>query len=59
MRATASLLLSILIGVVALVLALKLLGAALKFVGIAVALALAVGAYLVVRGRIGSGGARG
>ena len=58
MRNAASLLLSILIGIVALWLALKLLGAALKLVGILIALALAVGAYFVVRGLIGKGGPR-
>ena len=56
MRNAGSLLLSILIGIVALWLALKLLGAALKLVGILIALALAVGAYFVVRGLIGKGG---
>ena len=52
MRSLGSLLLSILIGIVAFVLAIKLLGAALKLVGIAIALALAVGAYFVVRNRL-------
>ena len=56
MRNAGSLLLSILIGVVALWLALKLLGAALKLVGILIAVALAVGAYFVIRGMIGKGG---
>ena len=58
MRNAGSLLLSILIGIVALWLALKLLGAALKLVGILIALALAVGAYFVVRGLIGKDGPR-
>ena len=52
MKQTGSLLLSIVIGIVALWLALKLLGTALKLVGILIALGLAFGAYLVVR-RIG------
>ena len=59
MRSTASLLVSIVIGVIALWLGLKLLGAALKLVGILIALALAVGAYFVVRGMIEKGGGRG
>ena len=56
MRSAASLIVSILIGIVALWLALKLLGAALKLVGILIALALAVGAYFVLRGMIEGGG---
>jgi len=55
MKSGASLLLSIVIGIVALWLALKLLGAALKLVGILIALGLAIGAYVLVR-RIGGGG---
>ena len=56
MKNAGSLLLSILVGIVALWLALKLLGAALKLLGILIALALAVGAYFVVRGMIGKDG---
>ena len=56
MRSTGSLLLSILVGAIAVVLALKLLGAALKLVGILIALVLAVGVYLALRGRTGGGG---
>ena len=59
MRSTASLLLSIAVGVIAIVLVLKLLGAALKLVGLLIAVALAVGVYFVVRGRIEGGGGRG
>ena len=55
MKSGVSLLLSIIVGIVALWLALKLLGAALKLVGILIALGLAIGAYLLVR-RIGGGG---
>jgi hypothetical protein len=58
-RSNGSLLLSILVGIVVLVLVLKLLGAALKLFGIVIALALAVGVYFLVRGRIGNGGGRG
>lgn len=59
MKSGASLVVSILIGIVALWVGLKLLGAALKLVGILIAVALAVGAYFVVRGMIGKGGGRG
>ncbi|HEX8216415.1 MAG TPA: hypothetical protein VF577_03030 [Allosphingosinicella sp.] len=59
MKSTGSLLLSVLVGIVVLFLALKLLGAALKLFGILIALALAVGVYFLVRGRIGNGGGRG
>ena len=59
MKSGASLIVSILIGVIGLWLALKLLGAALKLVGILIAVALAVGAYFVVRGMIEKGGGRG
>jgi hypothetical protein len=55
-RNAGSLLLSILVGIVALWLALKLLGTALKLFGMLIAIALAVGAWLVVRGMIGKGG---
>ena len=55
MKSLGALLLSILIGILAFVLAIKLLGAALKFVGIAIGLALAVGAYFLVRKRLGKG----
>jgi hypothetical protein len=58
MKPLGSLILSILIGIIAFVLAVKLLGAALKLVGIAIALALAVGAYFVVRKRLGKDGGR-
>jgi hypothetical protein len=58
-KSTASLIVSILIGIVALWLGLKLLGAALKLVGILIAVALAVGAYFVVRGMIEKGDGRG
>jgi|GEM_PF-3425958 len=58
MKNAGSLLLSILVGIVALWLALKLLGAALKLLGILIAVALAVGAYFVVRGLIEKGGPR-
>ena len=56
MKSTGSLLVSILIGVVVLFLAFKLLGAALKLLGIMIAVALAAGVYFAVRGRIGKGG---
>ena len=56
MKSTGSLLVSILIGVVILFLAFKLLGFALKLLGILIVVALAVGAYFVVQGRIGKGG---
>ena len=59
MKSTGSLALSILVGVIAVVLVLKLLGAALKLVGLLIAVALAVGVYFVVRGRIGGGGGDG
>ena len=59
MRPAASLALSILIGLVALWLALKLLGAALKLFGILIALVLAAGAYFFIRGMIGKGGKSG
>jgi hypothetical protein len=59
MKSTGSLLVSILIGIVALWLGLKLLGAALKLVGVLIAVALAVGAYFVVRGMIEKGDGRG
>ena len=59
MKSTGSLLLSIAVGVIAIVLVLKLLGAALKLVGLLIAVALAVGVYFVVRGRIEGGGGRG
>ena len=59
MKSTGSLLLSILIGAVAIWLFIKLLGAALKLVGILIGLALAVGAYFVIRGMIEKGGGRG
>lgn len=58
MRSAGSLILSILVGIVALWLALKLLGAALKLVGVLIAVALAVGVYFVARGMI-EGGKRG
>jgi hypothetical protein len=56
MKSTGSLLVSILIGIVVLFLAFKLLGFALKLLGVLIVAALAVGAYFVVRGRIGKGG---
>ncbi len=59
MKSTGSLIVSILVGIVAIWLALKLLGAALKLVGTAIALALAVGAFFVVRRLIEKGGGRG
>ncbi|HEX9932544.1 MAG TPA: hypothetical protein VGB08_06835 [Allosphingosinicella sp.] len=59
MKSGASLLASIIIGAVALFLALKLLGAALKLVGVLIAVALAVGAYFVVRGMVEKGGRSG
>ncbi|HYE29668.1 MAG TPA: hypothetical protein VEA61_15730 [Allosphingosinicella sp.] len=52
MKSIGSLLLSVLIGIVAVWLAVKLLGAALKLVGLLIGLALAVGAYVVLRGMI-------
>ena len=58
MRSTGSLLLSILVGIVAIWLCIKLLGAALKLVGVLIALALAVGVYFLVRGMIDKGGGR-
>jgi hypothetical protein len=58
MRSLGSLLLSILFGMVVIVLAIKLLGAALKLVAILIGLALAVGAYFVLKGMIGKGGDR-
>jgi hypothetical protein len=51
-----SLLASIVIGVIILWLALKLLGAALKLVGILIALAAAVAVYFAVRGMFGGKG---
>jgi ABC-type transport system involved in cytochrome bd biosynthesis fused ATPase/permease subunit len=59
MKSTASLLLSIVVGVIALILVLKLLGAALKLIGILVVLALVAGVYFVMRDKLGSGGPRG
>jgi hypothetical protein len=59
MKSTASLLLSIVVGVIALILVLKLLGAALKLIGILVVLALVAGVYFVMRDRLGPGGPRG
>ena len=56
MKSTGSLLVSILIGIVVLFLAFKLLGFALKLLGVLIVVALAVGAYFVVQGRIGKGG---
>lgn len=58
MKSLGSLLLSILFGIVVVVLALKLLGTALKLVAILIGLALAVGAYFVFKGMIGKGGDR-
>jgi len=58
MRSLGSLVLSILFGIVVVVLAIKLLGAALKLVAILIGLALAVGAYFVLKGMIGKGGDR-
>ena len=55
MKSGASFILSIVVGLVALWLALKLLGAALKLVEVLIALGLAVGAYVLVR-RIGGAG---
>jgi hypothetical protein len=55
MKSLASLLLSILFGIIVVVLAIKLLGAALKLVAILIGLALAVGAYFVLKGMIGKG----
>lgn len=56
MKAAGSLIVSILIGIVVLFIALKLLGAALKLLGILIAVALAIGAYFVLRRMIGKGG---
>ncbi|HZF94912.1 MAG TPA: hypothetical protein VEZ20_08570 [Allosphingosinicella sp.] len=56
MKSAGSLVAAILIGIVVLWIALKLLGAALKLLGIFIALALAVGAYFVIRGMISKGG---
>ena len=56
MKSNGSLLVSILIGLLVLFLAFKLLGAALKLLGVLIAVALAVGVYFVVRDRIGKGG---
>ncbi len=56
MKSLGSLVLSILFGIVVVVLAIKLLGAALKLVAILIGLALAVGAYFVLKGMIGKGG---
>jgi hypothetical protein len=58
MKSLGSLLLSILFGIIVVVLAIKLLGAALKLVAILIGLALAVGAYFVLKGMIGKGGDR-
>jgi hypothetical protein len=59
MKSTASLLVTILVAVVAIWLVLKLLGFALKLVGLLILVALAVGAFVVIRGLLGSGGRRG
>lgn len=59
MKSGGSLIVSILVGILLIWLVLKLLGAALKLVGILIAVALAVGAYFVVRGMIEGGGRRG
>ncbi len=58
MKSLGSLVLSVLFGIVVIVLAIKLLGAALKLVAILIGLALAVGAYFVLKGMIGKGGDR-
>ena len=55
MRNLASLVLSILVLVIGIWLVLKLLGAALKLVGILIVIALAAGAYFVLRGLIDGG----
>jgi len=52
MKSTGSLLISILIGIVALFLAFKLLGFALKLLGILIVVALAAGAYFAVKNRL-------
>lgn len=59
MKSIGSTALTILIGFVVLIVALKLLGAALKLVGLLIVVALAVGAYFVVQGKIGKGGGGG
>ena len=59
MKSAGSLIVSIMIGIVVLWIALKLLGAALKLLGIFIALALAVGAYFVVKRMLTKGGGRG
>jgi hypothetical protein len=56
MKSPGALVVSILAGVIAIVLAVKLLGAALKLVGILVGLVIAVGIYFAARRMIGSGG---
>lgn len=58
MRDLASLILSILVLVVGLWLVLKLLGAALKLIGILVVIVLAAGAYFFLRRLIDGGGRR-
>ena len=55
MKSLGSLLLSILVGIVAIWLLVKLVFTGLKLVGILIGLAIAVGAYFAVRRMIGSG----
>jgi multisubunit Na+/H+ antiporter MnhE subunit len=56
MKNAGSLLVSIIVGIVILWLALKLLGAALKLVGILIAIGIAVAVYYAVRGMIAGKG---
>ena len=48
-----SALLSIIIGVILVILAVKLLGAVLKVIGIVLAIAIAAGIYFLVQGQLG------
>jgi hypothetical protein len=56
MKPLGSLLFAILVGVIAIWLFIKLLGLAFKLLGIAIAIALAVGVYFAARKLIGRGG---
>ena len=59
MKSIGSTALTILIGFIVLIVVLKVLGAALKLLGLLIVVALAVGVYFVVQGKIGKGGGRG